>query len=192
MVNNTDILAPLVRLRLLTHNKRLLDSRAEKGWTQAYLAMLTDIHPQRISAIESLKRIPTVEQAREIADALEKDVEWLFPPELGMLKDVRREAFLNAEQISKLSWIKPLELPEPSPLFLRHEIEQSMDKLTPRQQQVIRLRFGLEDGCCHSLSEVATMTGWGVGRERIRQIEAKALRLLRHPSRSRRLQDYLS
>ena len=62
-----------------------------------------------------------------------------------------------------------------------------MDLLLPREEQVIRLRFGLQDGRCHTLEEVGTR--FEVTRERIRQIEAKALRKLRHPVRSNKFKD---
>jgi RNA polymerase primary sigma factor len=62
--------------------------------------------------------------------------------------------------------------------------------LTPREERVIKMRFGLEDGTEHTLEEVGQK--FGVTRERIRQIEAKALRKLRHPSRSRQLRGFLA
>ena len=73
---------------------------------------------------------------------------------------------------------------------LKDEIEEVLCTLTPREEEVLKLRFGLHGGTCHTLEEVGNM--FGVTRERIRQIEAKALRKLRHPSRSRKLKDYLS
>ena len=73
--------------------------------------------------------------------------------------------------------------------MLKDEIAQVLETLTEREEKVIRLRFGLEDGKPRTLEEVGQM--FGVTRERIRQIEAKALRKLRHPSRSRKLRDYM-
>ena len=73
--------------------------------------------------------------------------------------------------------------------LLKDEIDDILLTLTEREEKVIRLRFGLEDGKARTLEEVGQM--FGVTRERIRQIEAKALRKLRHPSRSRKLKDYM-
>jgi RNA polymerase primary sigma factor len=73
--------------------------------------------------------------------------------------------------------------------MLRTEVEDILDTLTPRERRVLQLRFGLIDGHQRTLEEVGKR--FGVTRERIRQIEAKALRKLRHPSRSKKLKDYL-
>ncbi|MDK8183504.1 MULTISPECIES: RNA polymerase sigma factor RpoD [Paenibacillus] len=73
--------------------------------------------------------------------------------------------------------------------FLKEQLGDVLDTLTEREENVLRLRFGLEDGRTRTLEEVGKV--FGVTRERIRQIEAKALRKLRHPSRSKRLKDYM-
>ncbi len=73
--------------------------------------------------------------------------------------------------------------------LLREQLVDVLDTLTPREQKVLRLRFGLDDGRSRTLEEVGKT--FDVTRERIRQIEAKALRKLRHPSRSKKLKDYL-
>ena len=74
--------------------------------------------------------------------------------------------------------------------LLKEQLEEVMETLTPREAKVLRLRFGLEDGKARTLEEVGKE--FMVTRERIRQIEAKALRKLRHPSRSKRLRDYMN
>jgi RNA polymerase primary sigma factor len=73
--------------------------------------------------------------------------------------------------------------------LLKEQIVGVLQTLTPREQRILELRFGLEDGRSRTLEEVGNV--FNVTRERIRQIEAKALRKLRHPSRSRKLKDYL-
>ena len=73
--------------------------------------------------------------------------------------------------------------------LLREQLNDVLDTLTPREKKVLILRFGLKDGRARTLEEVGKE--FNVTRERIRQIEAKALRKLRHPSRSKKLKDYL-
>lgn len=73
--------------------------------------------------------------------------------------------------------------------LLKEQLGEVLSTLTPREEKVLRLRFGLEDGRARTLEEVGKE--FNVTRERIRQIEAKALRKLRHPSRSKRLKDFL-
>ena len=74
--------------------------------------------------------------------------------------------------------------------LLKEELCSVLDTLTEREEKVLKLRFGLEDGQCRTLEEVGQI--FGVTRERIRQIEAKALRKMRHPSRSKKLKDFLT
>ena len=74
-------------------------------------------------------------------------------------------------------------------VLLKEQLVDVLKTLTPREEKVLRLRFGLDDGRQRTLEEVGHQ--FEVTRERIRQIEAKALRKLRHPSRSKKLKDYL-
>ena len=76
-----------------------------------------------------------------------------------------------------------------SQTLLKEQLADVLKTLTPREEKVLRLRFGLEDGRPRTLEEVGKE--FNVTRERIRQIEAKALRKLRHPSRSKKLRDFL-
>ena len=74
-------------------------------------------------------------------------------------------------------------------LSLREQTDEVLKTLSPREEKIVKMRFGLQDGSEHTLEEVGQ--NFAVTRERIRQIEAKALRKLRHPSRSHRLRDFL-
>ncbi len=84
----------------------------------------------------------------------------------------------------------------PSPIqstyanLLREKVQQVLETLPPREARILRLRFGLQNGRAYTLEEVGQK--FGLTRERIRQIEGKALRRLRHPRRARQLRDYLS
>ncbi len=83
----------------------------------------------------------------------------------------------------------PMPTEDASQRLLAEKIQEMLTTLSPREARILRLRFGLVDGCSHTLEEVGQR--FGLTRERIRQIEGKALRRLRHPRRSRELQDYL-
>jgi RNA polymerase primary sigma factor len=93
-----------------------------------------------------------------------------------------------------VDFIEDESIPEPvdaaSKQLLREQVRNVLEFLSDRERQVLEMRFGLKDGKDHTLEEVGRE--FGVTRERIRQIEAKALRKLRHPSRSKMLRDYLS
>jgi len=132
------------------------------------------------------------------------------------IEEIAREMALSAERVSEIIRIapEPLSLETPigeeedshladfvpdhdsaspseaaSNILLREQIDDVLGKLTPRERDVIRMRFGLDDGSPRTLEEVGRH--FKVTRERIRQIEAKALKKLRHPSKSRRLREFL-
>jgi RNA polymerase primary sigma factor len=105
------------------------------------------------------------------------------------------ETPVGTEEDSYLGdFIKDESMPEPddaaSQQLLREQLRNILNSLNHRERQVLEMRFGLKDGQSHTLEEVGQ--AFGVTRERIRQIEAKALRKLRHPLRSRKLRDYLT
>ena len=110
------------------------------------------------------------------------------------LEPMSLETPVGSEEDSYLGdFIKDETMPEPddaaSAQLLREQLRAILKSLNPRERQVLEMRFGLKDGQSHTLEEVGQ--AFGVTRERIRQIEAKALRKLRHPLRSRKLRDYL-
>ncbi len=122
----------------------------------------------------------TPERVREIQKISQEPVSLETP--IGEEEDSHLGDFVQDENIKE---------PEDAASFslLREQLFEVMDSLTEREQRVLSLRFGLEDGKTRTLEEVGQE--FQVTRERIRQIEAKALRKLRHPSRSRKLKDYL-
>jgi len=102
---------------------------------------------------------------------------------------------IGADEDSYLAdFIEDTSIPAPTDVaskeILREEMREILKSLSPKEREVLEMRFGLKDGQPHTLEEVGQK--FGVTRERIRQIEAKALRKLRHPLRSRRLKDYLA
>jgi RNA polymerase primary sigma factor len=121
-----------------------------------------------------------VDKAYEIVK-ISQDTTSLETP-VGKEEDTRLKEFIEDEIT-----LSPFEAA--SRELLKDHIDDVLDSLNPREQRVLELRFGLRDGRTRTLEEVGRE--FGVTRERIRQIEAKALRKLRHPSRSKRLRDYL-
>ena len=122
----------------------------------------------------------TVERVREIMKIAQEPVSLETP--IGEEEDSHLGDFIEDQDA-------PAPADAASFMLLKEQLEDVLDTLTPREEKVLRLRFGLDDGRARTLEEVGQ--NFGVTRERIRQIEAKALRKLRHPSRSRKLKDFL-
>ena len=142
--------------------------------------------------LQQLGREPTPE---EIAKEMEMSVEKVMEIQKIAQDPVSLETPIGEEDDSHLGdFIQDEDSPAPhdaaSYTLLREQLEEVMNTLTPREAKVLKLRFGLEDGKARTLEEVGKE--FDVTRERIRQIEAKALRKLRHPSRSKKLRDYMN
>ena len=141
--------------------------------------------------LQEIGREPTPEEiAKEMGMSLEKVREIMKIAQ----EPVSLETPIGEEEDSHLGdFIPDDDAPAPSEaasfLLLKEQLMDVLNTLTPREEKVLRLRFGLEDGRARTLEEVGGV--FDVTRERIRQIEAKALRKLRHPSRSKKLKDFL-
>jgi RNA polymerase primary sigma factor len=141
--------------------------------------------------LQELGREPSPE---EIAVQMDIPVERVREIMKIAQEPVSLETPIGEEEDSHLGdFIPDEDAPAPSEaasfILLKEQLEEVLETLTPREEKVLRLRFGLDDGRTRTLEEVGQE--FGVTRERIRQIEAKALRKLRHPSRSKKLKDYL-
>ena len=142
--------------------------------------------------VQELGREPTIEEiAEELVVPLRK-VERIMrvaqrPLSLETPVGEEEDSYLG-DFIEDVETVAPVDAASRS--LLREDLDETLSSLTPREVRILQLRFGLVDGYSYTLEEVGRK--FGVTRERIRQIEAQALGRLRHPSRSRRLRDYLS
>lgn len=141
--------------------------------------------------LQELGREPSPE---EIANHMDISVDRVREIMKIAQEPVSLETPIGEEEDSHLGdFIEDQDAPAPAEAasfrLLKEQLEEVLETLTPREEKVLRLRFGLDDGRARTLEEVGQE--FGVTRERIRQIEAKALRKLRHPSRSKKLKDYL-
>ena len=199
----------LVRLRLYPQNLRLVNTRREWGLTQKQLADILECQTWRISQLETL-RLVDEKLMSEVADFFQESVDYLFPEALvkairagtfsARVKDLPEPVVMRLSEVAERRLITSDEgLSEDTDRWiLRERIEDVLLTLDPQERRVLELRFGLGD------SDEVVATGANTERTlryigfilnlsgtRIGQIEAKALRKLRHPSRCRYLKDFL-
>jgi RNA polymerase primary sigma factor len=140
---------------------------------------------------QKLGRPPKVEELSEMLDTPIEKVQWML--QVSWLP-LSLESPVGDDEDSELGmFVEDQDTPSPSQLtfqkMLGEKLEEVLATLSPREARILRLRFGLENGKAYTLEEVGEK--FGLTRERIRQIEGKALRRLRHPMRSRQLREYL-
>ena len=183
-------------LRLSAFNWHLWQQRQKMGLSQKSLSLLISKDVQWVSRVETLRQKPSREEAEELASALSTTVEELFPLEVldrysSQLPSTVRFAIPATVLLLPSSEPEaPIQIDEAiNQSELQQVIQNALSTLAPRERKVLELRFGLEDGCSRTLEE--TGREFHVANERIRQIEAKALRKLRHPSRSNGLKPFI-
>ena len=140
---------------------------------------------------QKLGRIPSANELADVIGVSSSKVEWMT--QVSWLP-LSLESPVNDEDDSELGMfvednITPTPIQSAYTKLLREKIEEVLETLPPREARILRMRFGLDNGHTYTLEEVGQK--FGLTRERIRQIESKALRRLRHPRRARQLKDYL-
>ena len=171
---------------------RAIADQARTIWIPVH--MVETINKVRKVSSQLLHKNGHEPTAEEIADEIDMSVDKVREIMRVAQEPVSLETPIGEEEDSHLGdFIPDDEAPAPadaaSHILLREQLGEVLHTLTPREEKVLRLRFGLEDGRSRTLEEVGKE--FNVTRERIRQIEAKALRKLRHPSRSKKLRDFL-
>ena len=172
------------RRRLAEANLRLVVSVA-KHYNGCGLALLDLIQEGNLGREPSIKEVAQALDlpVEKVSDAIRMNME---PVSLEMPIGEEEETHLG-DFIQDCGSMIPLE--ETTRVLLNEQLSEALSTLTRREEEVLRLRYGLTDGRARTLEEVGQI--FHVTRERIRQIEAKALRKLKHPTRSRKLRDYL-
>ncbi len=152
-------------LNVTSITQRELEQKYEREPTAKEIADVMEIEPEKVEEILKISQEPSSLQAK-----------------VGSEGDTVLSEFIEDTETEAPEDMASYEL-------LKGHVDEVLDTLSEREQKVLELRFGLKDNKPRTLEEVGKV--FGVTRERIRQIEAKALRKLRHPSRSRKLKDYL-
>jgi RNA polymerase primary sigma factor len=180
--------------RLLRASRALAQELGREPSAEEIALKMDLLTPEEVRAVEEARSIdepldPALRRRLSVAESKVRDVIRMVQEPMSL------EMPVGAEESSFLGdFIEDESVAGPVDEALRHMLKEQMkdilDSLSPRERHVLRLRFGLDDGQSHTLEEVGQK--FGLTRERVRQIEARALRKLRHPLRSRKLKDYLT
>ncbi len=181
-------------------NYPLKEARLKQGYTQEQLGRMVGIHTTAITAYEKLRAMPSQEIAEKLAEILHRDVNELFPEKLrDYMKQIRKGRKKDKSETPQhsipLSPDLESSLEDPSPFTnlevilgiseeeLRKKRDDILQGLSYREREIIKLRYGLGDGYSYTLEEVGHI--FKVTRERIRQVEAKAIRKLQQRTEAR-------
>ena len=187
-----------IHVKTTFYNKALLEARKAAGMTQKELAQLIGMPTQYYSYIERLRRPVSPSEASDIASALLADEDDLFPPQTRQPNMLKRPGYRFDIEIERLDELPSgdmgLMIEEPGQGLERKELGQAVhnavEKLSRNERAILNCRFGLDGGEPLTLEEAGKV--YGITRERVRQIEARALKRLRHPSVSRRLRGHMN
>lgn len=188
-------------VKRIPFNGVMRKARLEKGLSQYDLGKMIGACGSTIQQIETMRKWPKTNVAYQIADILEVDIENLFPKwmedklvkrgsNLNVYMNIERVALEAAASVPSLLSGSDVVDKEIDRKLMEKNIREVLDTISPKERRVLVERFGLYGNEPKDLEAVGRM--FNVTRERIRQIEAKALRKLRHPSRSNGLKDYVS
>ena len=173
-----------------------METRESLGKTPREMASICGISYDTYLEIEGCKRYPSEKMARKISVSLGSDAEWLFPEALASISTTCAVHKLDAPEFLSLDSANNLAIEGPLPDDVENRLQEKeiiksvMAKaLTPKQQKILEMRFGMQSGEEITLEEISKV--FGVGKERIRQIEAQALRRLRNPFSANKLKGLL-
>ena len=181
------------------YNLNLRYVRANAHLTLKQLGQMIGLHHTTICHYETLRNFPDYETAGKIAYALKVDSSKIFPAYFREItrtlseerRETRREGKKSSTHNLLYKILTPL-LDNPENIFIYEELRDSIEKvlitLDKRERKIIEMRYGLEDGRKYTLNDIGKF--FGVGVERARQIEARAMRKLQHPSRAKYLTDF--
>ncbi len=188
-----------IGIKAIPYNLAMRQARREANLTQGQLSEMTGIHPSQISGIERLCQPVNERQATEIALVLGYDIDYLFPLETRQFRSVQTRSIEFVTIVESLDAL-PLEeletlcLPNPERVFeskeLTEMIRTTVKTLPLREQAILNYKFGLDGQEPMTLEAIGDKMG--ITRERIRQIQDRAMRRLRHPGRSRDLRIFLA